>query len=220
MTLRKKCGHALSPTQSLNLILASIFTHGVVVCGKPKPLNIRNILVAQLVDSKFKLIDSKAGRVCVELIPSSALHLALKALFARRKHDAECCCGGHRSTCDRCDVLVAAEPACECGRATKDLQEGEGGSASPIESAHQQAVSCAVASFKNCLRVTACRIRHCLFPLGLVVPAVALASAVLGFVVQFFPWQAFSDSCFGLGKFHYSYLGGAAAQFAACGVRE
>lgn len=220
MTLCKKCGPPLAPAQGLNLIFTPIFAHGVVVCGKPKPLNVRHILVAQLVDSKFQLIDSKAGCICVELIPSSALHLALKTLFARRKHDAESRCGGHCNTRYGRDVLIAPEPASECSRSSKYLQEGEGSCAPTIESAHQQAVSCAVASFKNRLGVTTCRIRHCLFPLGQVVPAAALVAEGLVFAVQFFPWQAFFDSCFGLGKFHYSYSGRAAAQSGALGVRQ
>lgn len=220
MTLRKKCGPPLTAAQGLNLIFTPIFAHGVVVCGKSKPLNVRHILVAQLVDSKFQLIDSKARRLCVELIPSSALHLALKTLLARRKNNTEGRCGGHCNACDGRDVLISAEPASECGRTSEYLQEGEGSCASTVKSAHQQAVSCAVSSFKNCLGVTTCRIRHCLFPLGQVVPAAALVAEVLGFFFQFFPWQAFFDSCFGLGKFHYSYSGRAAAQSGALGVRQ
>lgn len=220
MNLRNECSESFSATQRLNVILTPVFAKSVVVRREAKPLNVRHIFIAQLVNSKFELINIQTGGVGIEFVPASALHFALEAFFAGRKNDAKGSSRCHRNACRSRDVLIASEPTSERGGASENLQERKRRGTTAVKPAHQQAIAGAISSFKSCLRVSACRIRHCLFPLGLVVPAAALAAEVLAFDGRFSPWQAFSDSCFGLGKFHYSYLGGAAAQSGALGVRR
>jgi hypothetical protein len=216
LALGKKCQKGFSFEESLDAIIAAIFSQGVIVGRHAKPLNFRDVVVAHLMYSKFQGINIEGGRFRIEFIPAASLHFALEALFSGRENHADRSSDGENEPGRRRDLWVGSNPASKGCGAAKDFSKGESCFASAKQALHAQAIARSISNVEYCFSVSTRRDCHLYVPLDQVGSAAALAEVVLAFCVQLFPWRAVLGVFSDFGKFHYSHLGGLAAHFMSC----